>query len=1186
MTDKITRYLNGEFEYEGGSLIFSSAKIEINMKPDEIYTGSFTMEEPSEKTVNGRIYSSNRILQCLTEEFEGAQIEAHYSVCTNGKHSGDVVCGEICVLSDRGEFTIPYVINVVHEYMESSLGTIRNLFHFTNLAKSSWEEAVKLFYHENFISILSGNDSRYRSLYKGLTVCGNPNRNLDEFLIGVNKKKAIEYSTDRQTVRLINPDGFTLQTIRINRQGWGYVLLKIKTEGDFIRLERHMLTDDDFLGNTCEYHFYIREEALHEGNNYGRICFVPGGSEEGFCVDVQVVHRMEGRNLHVSHQSKRTMYSLTRYYLDFRMKRLSMQKWLLQTRELLDHYRITDGDAVEISLFEAHLLITQERFNEAKWMLDHAVGDPEQLDDTLYCYYLYLTSLYNVDEYYSGQTVDRVMSIYRKNKGNWRIAWLLLYLLNDGRKNNADRWNFALEQIRMGCYSPVFYLEALTILNSEPSLLVHLDDPQMRLLQFGAKMQYLSPELMQQILDIAARVKQYDPRLVRILVRIYERKPQAETLQVICSLLMRGECMDADSFVWYEKGVEENLPVTRLYEYYMLSMDIGREREIQRRALMYFSYQCALPAEYTAYLYRYVVKNRNRLGELYEAYRPQIDRFVVKQLYAGKISEPLAYLYQEIMIKEMPTPDNMQQFASLVFVNKITVNNPDIVNVIVWDDRLKEEMSYPVTGRCAYVKIFSNAHTILLEDAGGKRCYGSQDYQIECYFLPRKYIPLLGDLVKDSVEYGLYVCGDSRDTFTVTPKNAERCRYLIRSGRLEEEFSRLLYAGLLDYYFEQDERIRLEELLQEVRIEDVPSRFGAEVVKYLTIYGMNEKAYAFALVCGVENLDAKTVVRFCTNLLEKGEYGDSREMTYMLYSAFERGKYNVLTLEYLIRYYRGISKNMRNIWKAARDFDVDTYEIAKRLLVQTLMTGAFIAEEGQVYEDFAKENVNSNISLAYLAYKSYEFLVHERLVEKYVFEGIARLFETKETVADVCMLAYLKFYSSEGADLSDETKKICEEFLHILYGEKNILMPFFTAFKKISPDAARIADAELIEYKGNPESTVTIHYMINRDGKENTDYIREEMKNMYGGIFVKEVLLFFGETLQYYVTEAYANKEQLTESGTIQKSDSLSDTATDRYGLVNDIAVAATLKDYSTAKELLEEYAKKEFLAESMFRLQ
>ena len=121
MSDKISRYLSGEFEYEGGSLIFSCSKIEINMKPGEIYTGSFTIEEQSGKEVEGKIYSTNMIVQCLTQQIEGAQTEVNYSVHTAEKKSGDVIKGEFHIISDVGEYSVPYVINVMHEFMESSL---------------------------------------------------------------------------------------------------------------------------------------------------------------------------------------------------------------------------------------------------------------------------------------------------------------------------------------------------------------------------------------------------------------------------------------------------------------------------------------------------------------------------------------------------------------------------------------------------------------------------------------------------------------------------------------------------------------------------------------------------------------------------------------------------------------------------------------------------------------------------------------------------------------------------------------------------------------------------------------------------------------------------------------------------------------------------------------------------------
>lgn len=60
----------------------------------------------------------------------------------------------------------------------------------------------------------------------------------------------------------------------------------------------------------------------------------------------------------------------------------------------------------------------------------------------------------------------------------------------------------------------------------------------------------------------------------------------------------------------------------------------------------------------------------------------------------------------------------------------------------------------------------------------------------------------------------------------------------------------------------------------------------------------------------------------------------------------------------------------------------------------------------------------------------------------------------------------------------------------------------------------------------------------------------------------------------------------LTESGTISRSDAQLENDADRYAMVNDIAIAATLKDCDTALELLEEYKYKEYLVENLFHKQ
>ena len=196
-------------------------------------------------------------------------------------------------------------------------------------------------------------------------------------------------------------------------------------------------------------------------------------------------------------------------------------------------------------------------------------------------------------------------------------------------------------------------------------------------------------------------------------------------------------------------------------------------------------------------------------------------------------------------------------------------------------------------------------------------------------------------------------------------------------------------------------------------------------------------------------------------------------------------------------------------------------------------------------------------------------MIHDRVVGDYIFAGVDKLYNRNRTIPFVCMLAYLKYYSDKTDGLTQEQKDMIVFFLDFLYVQKNIVMPFFANYKRISAKAGEIADNVMIEYRGNPDSTVVIHYIISRGDEEENNYIREEMRNMYGGIFVKEFLLFYGESLQYYVTESYGNKEQLTESGTIQKNEEFSSATAGRYALINDIALSVSCRTIQQPKNCL-----------------
>ena len=142
-------------------------------------------------------------------------------------------------------------------------------------------------------------------------------------------------------------------------------------------------------------------------------------------------------------------------------------------------------------------------------------------------------------------------------------------------------------------------------------------------------------------------------------------------------------------------------------------------------------------------------------------------------------------------------------------------------------------------------------------------------------------------------------------------------------------------------------------------------------------------------------------------------------------------------------------------------------------------------------------------------------------------------------------------------------------------------------YKAFVPSVKRLLnDKTLVEYRTNPNSRVVIHYVCQVDDNETQEYKKTEMKHMFGGIYSKAFVLFFGESLQYYITEEQNGAEQLTQSDTIRKSDMVREEEENKFSLLNDIVLSKTLQDYDTLDKLSEEYERKSYLVKEIFQIE
>ena len=179
-------------------LEFSDISLELSLKQGETAEGSFIVYAPGDVPVEGWIVSSQIRMECLAEEFIGIKETIPYRFSAKGTEPGDIVEGAFFIVTNYGEYELPYRVEIENDEIESSVGTIKNMFHFTNLAKENWEEAVKIFYSPRFKNIFSGGlDRQYYSAYKGLSAVYGNERNMEEFLLEINKKQRVEFVPEK-----------------------------------------------------------------------------------------------------------------------------------------------------------------------------------------------------------------------------------------------------------------------------------------------------------------------------------------------------------------------------------------------------------------------------------------------------------------------------------------------------------------------------------------------------------------------------------------------------------------------------------------------------------------------------------------------------------------------------------------------------------------------------------------------------------------------------------------------------------------------------------------------------------------------------------------------------------------------------------------------------------------------------
>lgn len=1170
--------------YGNGILDFDVDKVIIRTEADMVYQGSFQIRVHTQTQVHGYICASDIRLQISHDMFDGKSLTVPFLYDTTGMCEQDTISGEIHVITNVGEFGLPYEVIIEDRVLKGELGEIRNLFHFANLARVNWEQAIEVFANPLFERVLVGSGRQYiedyRILLKYGMETGKMDLALDRFLINIHKKHAVSLECETKEYAFPKEEMPQILKLEIIRNGWGYIDARLQSDSRICDLDRQ-LTKEDFTNDRCELDITLDEAYLHAGKNICRIKEAESG--DVLCTIEIEVSKERSKEYEDKLQKDLLRTGIMRLYLDYRTGRRPIRECFRMAEKLLGRFR--GMDKLLPALYEAHLKLLRNKNNEAIWLLKNAKRMIKQQDipSDLYGYFLYLIAMSGDDD--RDQAADMLEERSKEDEQSFSLFWACMHKDNLQYDNPAAVYRRLRGFFENGCTSPVLYLEAALIILDNELVLSAITDFEVQVLLFMDRYALLSELVCEQIYKLPLTVKKVCPPFLSLCIQ-HPGKDEQATDRMICRLYMKLDHTGADSAGWLKKGILADCRINGLYEAYIRALGFDTKETLPDAVVRFFAYDTSLEDSYLAYVYEKVLKQQEEIGA---EYVNRIHDFVLRQLANGRISRELAYLYRNTLTIEDMNEDLQKQLQKLVFAHELTTHlQNQFKSCIIRQKGLKEQTRYTIKNGRAVVYLYTDDYTVLFEDRNGMIVSGEGGYRISPLMEYRKMKELLRGCSNISVGEQLYLYEKkplhATDTLDEMNERYKKYLWLLHKEDIDPEFKKEMAAGFMRALERWDMHDECERMLADMDVLDFAPGDRPEFIASLAEIGQYEKAYQIVCMYGMDKIPQKTLLGIAQYALSQADGYDEKLMC-VVYHTFVCGKYTDDILQYLDWHFIGTLEQMTEIYHAIRSMDLSAGNIAQRLLKQEIFVSSYNSETVELFLYCCEHDAPNDLRLSYLDVRARDYLIKDTDMEESLWEELMHLIKEGCAISPVLSMTFLKYHSKDATSLEKEVRDVCVELLQEFL-EQDVFVSFFLSYTGIYPVLELYTEHTYIEYYTDEHETLMLHFVDGQDEGDDNDYRMEEMLEVFPGIYQKRLRLFWGDSIPYYITKVVDGQEQFCQNGQLEMIDHSVASKRGRYHDVNEIAMTQALGNYELAGRLAKEYEMKKYLVEHILKIQ
>ncbi len=900
------------------------------------------------------------------------------------------------------------------------------------------------------------------------------------------------------------------------------------------------------------------------------------------------------RNIH------RMEYKLTEQYLLLRNNATTRGAYLAESERILESLLVLldrscadceeekkkegfQKKKQEYELYRIYLAVVDEKNRDREMLYDMALRKRSQFERTgqmlPYCMTLYLEAMMSRSAVLTEEYAEKIRTLYEQNPKETMLLWFLLYMDKKLKNNRQLCYEKIKEHCSGGKYSPVLLYEAGTIWNENPLMIRYLTPFECHVVQYLIKSRTITRELALQFAYLSDKNTEQEQLQLQILRRLYEIFQHKDILYAVCRKIIARNARGKNMHPYLQQGIREQLRMDRLYEFYLYTMDRSAKQKIDQSVLSYFSFSNSLPEEDMEYLYAYVVRNKTENPAIYRAYLKKIEQFAVNRMKAGAVNDFLAVLYSDVLRASLIDRELAQSLPDIIFTYRLECRNPAMESVLIQHKEEKTAIQVPLCQeadkRVAFIPIYTENAEIMMVDQDQDQHPLTESEKVYRLMHAESLLDICYEAGSDNRKLLLHLAEKRRNYDKKDRIRADLLKRIAALPGLKDEVINSALTALVEYYYENYDGELLETYLRAVRLELLNGEERGRMAEMMAIREMYEEVMRAVDRFGCGLLQTKRMTKICLKgICSKTEEQDRKNLLPMAMRVFRSGYAEKRILSYLVEHYNGTTEEMEQIWSAAREQELDTAELEERLLGQMLFAESQLEHSFPIFLSYCRTGKNKKLIRAYLSYGAYRYFVREEEVHTQLFELLKK--ETFIDSSQICVLALLKWYA-EKEELTEAEKNFIE--LHIQrFVQKKMVFSVFKKFdgKLLLP--ACVTDKYYIEYRTNPKNKVTFCYTVGRNGEEK----EENMTDIGYGIFVKEWILFYGESLDYRI-KCESKDGQTTENCTVKYTESPKGEGNTKYKKLNEILVAIEKKEEQKVYGLLEECDKETYAVKRHF---